>query len=475
MAETVLPRAYGVSEANDYLREYLEEDGFLTDLLVRGELTGCKRHGSGHIYFTLSEGGCSLNGAMFRAQAEKLQFVPEQGMEIVAWGKVGFYERDGRTQLYAMAFFPVGEGLLGRALAQLKENLAAEGLFDAERKKPLPLLPRSLGVITGSASAAWADIRQVALSRWPGLRIKLYPAVVQGAEAPASICAALLKAGEGGHDVLIVGRGGGAKEDLAAFNTEAVARAVAAAQIPVIAAVGHEIDWSLADLAADHRAATPSHAAALAVPLAAELLARLDDNEQKLRQTMSRYADRCRQLLQETENRLVRAVWQELAGRLDNTRMLTARLEALSPLATLKRGYAVCRNEAGKTLLCAADAETGESLEVVLAKGSLKCLVEKIKRWPWRKQKKNSPDSSSYFSAWRKSLANWNKENLHWSRRWKNTPPGWNCCVFAGAYFNRRRNSCPLIPGRKNYGVEGFFGPSGRADRSLPGAGIAVS
>jgi exodeoxyribonuclease VII large subunit len=378
MAETLLPRAYGVSELNNYLREYLEEDGLLGDLLVRGELTSYKRHSSGHIYFTLSEGGCSLNGALFRAQAQNLQFTPQQGMEIVVWGKVGFYERDGRTQLYAQAFFPLGTGAAGQALAQLKQRLAAEGLFEAQRKQPLPLLPRSLGVVTAAGSAAWADIRQVALSRWPGLRIKLYPAAVQGAEAPASICAALSKADQAGHDVLIVGRGGGASEDLAAFNTEVVARAVAAALTPLIAAVGHEIDWSLADLAADMRAATPSHAAALAVPQATELLARLDESEQQLRRALARQLARRQQALQEAEQRLQRAAGEALRWRWRKLQLLTSRLESLSPLATLRRGYAVCRNAAGHSLLSAAEAASGERLKVLLAEGSLSCLVEDI-------------------------------------------------------------------------------------------------
>jgi len=378
MAETVLPRAYGVSEVNNYLREYLEEDEFLADVLVRGELTSYKRHNSGHIYFTLSEGGCSLNGAMFRTQADNLQFIPQQGMEIVAWGRVAFYERDGRTQLYALAFFPVGEGSAAQALAQLKERLAAEGLFAEERKRPLPLLPRSLGVVTAPGSAAWADIRQVALSRWPGLRIMLYPALVQGAEAPASICAALAKAGAAKHDVLIVGRGGGASEDLAAFNTEAVARAVAAAQTPLIAAVGHEIDWTLADLAADRRASTPSHAAALAIPLATELLARLDEYEQKLRQAASRQFLLRQQRLQEGELRLTRSAKEAISEQWGKLQLLTTWLEALSPLSTLARGYAVCRNATGKSLLSAAETKPGETLNVLLAEGSLYCLVEGI-------------------------------------------------------------------------------------------------
>jgi exodeoxyribonuclease VII large subunit len=378
MAETVLPRAYAVSEVNNYIREYLGEDEFLADLLVRGELTSYKRHSSGHIYFTLSEGGCSLNGAMFRAQADNLRFVPKPGMEIVAWGRVGFYERDGRTQLYAQAFFPVGEGALGQALAQLKERLAAEGLFAAERKRPLPLLPRSLGVVTAQGSAAWADIRQVSLSRWPGLQIKLYPAVVQGADAPASICAALAKADRAGHDVLIVGRGGGGKEDLAAFNTEAVARAVAAAQTPLIAAVGHEIDWTLADLAADKRAATPSHAAALAAPQATELLARLDANERKLQQAVARYLLVQQQRLQEAEQRLARATKEAVRGHWRKLQLLTTRLESLNPLTTLARGYAVCRNAAGKSLLSATETKPGETLNVLLSEGSLNCLVKDV-------------------------------------------------------------------------------------------------
>jgi exodeoxyribonuclease VII large subunit len=378
MTETVLPRAYSVSEINNYLREYLEEDEFLADLLVRGELTGYKRHSSGHIYFSLSEGSCTLNGAMFRSQAENLQFTPKQGMEIVVWGKVGFYERDGRTQLYALAFFPLGEGAAGQALAQLKKRLAAEGLFEAERKQALPLLPHSLGVVTAQASAAWADIRQIALSRWPGLQIELYPAVVQGIEAPASICAALARADAAGHDVLIVGRGGGAAEDLAAFNTEAVARAVAATCTPLIAAIGHEIDWTLADLAADRRAATPSHAAALAIPQVADFLACLDAHEQKLRQSMARYLLLRQQLLEETERSLRRAAGEIIRTRWNKLQLLTAGLTALNPLATLARGYAICRNTAGISLLSAAEARPGEKLNVLLSEGSLNCLVEKI-------------------------------------------------------------------------------------------------
>ena len=378
MAETIIPRAYGVSEINNYITQYLAEDEFLLDVLVRGELTAFKRHGSGHIYFTLSEKGCSLAGAMFRAQAIRQRFLPQPGMEVVVWGKIGFYERDGRLQIYAQAFFPVGEGALGLALQQLKERLAAEGLFDPAHKKALPLLPHSLGVITGQGSAAWADIRQVATSRWPGLKIKLYPAIVQGAEAAASICAALAKADLAAHDVLILGRGGGAKEDLAAFNTESVARAVFTCKTPLIAAIGHEIDWSLADLAADRRAATPSHAAALAVPEVSELLARIKENEQKMQQALTRRLALQAQLLEERERRITRAVEQGIKKRRHKLQLLIASLEALSPLSTLSRGYAICRNAAGKSLLAAAEAQIGESLNILLAEGSLCCLVEKI-------------------------------------------------------------------------------------------------
>lgn len=378
MAQTVLPRAYGVAQINNYLREYLQEDELLADLLVKGELTSYKRHSSGHIYFTLSEAGCSLNGAMFRSQAAQADFLPEAGMEVVVWGSVSLYERDGRAQLYARAFFPVGQGAAEHTLALLKQKLAEEGLFEAERKRPLPLLPASLGVVTAAGSAAWADIQAVAARRFPGLKITLYPALVQGAEAPASIAAALAKADKAGHGVLIVGRGGGAQEDLSAFNTEAVARAVAETRTPLISAVGHEIDLTLADLAADVRAATPSHAAMLAAPERAELLARLAEQQRRLRQALAQGLSLREQRLNTAYTALRQTATQAEQKNRAALALLAGHLEALSPLATLARGYAVCRNSAGQSLRRADEARLGENVSVLLAQGTLSCTVEGI-------------------------------------------------------------------------------------------------
>jgi exodeoxyribonuclease VII large subunit len=399
MAETVLPRAYGVSEINNYLREYLAEDDLLADLLVQGELTSLKRHASGHIYFTLTEGGCSISGALFRNQADFLRFEPTVGMVIAVWGNIGYYERDGRTQLYARAFLPLGDGLAANQFEQLKQKLAAEGLFAMERKKQLPFLPKSVGVITGASSAAWADIERVAKARWPALPLKLYAATVQGVQAPESIVLALRKSDNAGHGLLILGRGGGASEDLAAFNSELVARTLADLQTPVISAVGHETDTTLADLVADVRAATPSHAAMLAVPEVTELLTELDNLNNRLQQAAQRQLAGYRLrlaaleaspalsqpqvLLQPMQQALAAAdanleqqrqsIWQAKQQALQ---IAVAKLESQSPLAILSRGYAVCRDSAGHSIRNAAETEIGQSLEVLLTVGSLQCKVE---------------------------------------------------------------------------------------------------
>ncbi|MCL2496505.1 MAG: exodeoxyribonuclease VII large subunit, partial [Clostridiales bacterium] len=356
MAENVAPRAYSVSEINNYLREYVAEDEFLADIMVRGELTGYKQHSSGHIYFMLSEGGCSLSGVMFRSQAERVSFLPQTGMELAIWGGLRLYERDGVVRLYAREFFPLGEGLSGAALTRLKEKLAAEGLFDARRKQALPLIPQSLGVVSAAASAAWADIQAVAYQRWPGLKIQLYPALVQGTEAPASIAAALAKADKAGHSVLIVGRGGGAQEDLSAFNTEVVARAMAGAYTPLISAVGHEIDLTLADLAADLRASTPSHAASLAVPQKSEIMERLTGYELRLRQALTRGIMIQQRRLKTVQDRLRQAAIAAMRQRRAELNMLAASLHSLSPLAALTRGYAICLNAARQTLRRSGEA-----------------------------------------------------------------------------------------------------------------------
>ena len=209
MAEAVYPRAYGVAEITYYLKQYLEEDGFLAQLAVAGQISGYKAHPSGHCYFQLREGASSLKAVMFRRYAVGLDWQPRDGDQAVAVGAISLYERDGCCQLYVQALLPAGAGREARQLAELKQRLAAEGLFSPERKRPLPLYPLSVGVITSREGAAWADIRRIAGQRHPGLDLRLYPALVQGEQAPASLAAALAQADRGGHEVLLLGRGGG--------------------------------------------------------------------------------------------------------------------------------------------------------------------------------------------------------------------------------------------------------------------------
>lgn len=399
MAENIYPRAYGVREINYYLREYLAEDPFLSSIAVKGEISGFKAHASGHIYFTLREQDCGLKAVMFRREAAALAWRPKDGDQAVAVGAVALYERDGVCQLYVQALFPEGAGRVNQAREELKRRLEAEGLFDPARKRPLPAYAFDIGVITAADSAAWADIRRIALSRLPGIRLTLYPALVQGTAASASLAAAIAKADAGGHQLLICGRGGGAEEDLAAFDHELVVRAIAAAQTPLISAVGHESDTTLADLAADVRAATPTHAATLAVPDAAELVDLLERREQRLRQAALTALAARRQRLQTLVNapcllrpaamlqpaytRLERAE-QRLRqaaedGCAEKNRQLAAAamvLDYLNPLATLARGYALVSDNAGALLRDAAAVRPGDGIVVRPGRGLIRARVE---------------------------------------------------------------------------------------------------
>lgn len=398
MAQNVYPRVLDVEELTYYLKEYLAEDQFLTSVAVRGQVAGFKAHGSGHIFFTLRGGTSSLRVVMFRRHALELAWAPRDGDRLVAVGAVALYERDSVCQLYAETLLPDGAGEQALNLARLKERLQEEGLFAPERKQPLPHFAASLGVITAADSAAWADISRIALSRSPGLRLRLYPALVQGPNAPESLARAIAMADAGGHDVLICGRGGGAEEDLAAFNSELVVRAIANARTPLISAVGHESDLSLADLAADLRAATPTHAAALAAPDAAGLLADLGELEQRLnqalRQRLSWERERLerlaaapaltrpetlllpgRQRLEQAEGRLRELAaghLQEYRQALDNLALLW---NTLGPRLTLERGYAIVSGSDGQPLRQAAGLRAGDQVRVRLARGGFVAQV----------------------------------------------------------------------------------------------------
>lgn len=374
MAETVRPRIYGVAEITYYLKQYLAEEPFLEQLAIRGEISGFKAHSSGHIYFTLKERDSSLSSVMFRRYAAALNFTPHDGEEVVVIGSVSLYERNGSCQIYVEEIFPSGGGAQARALAELKERLAREGLFDEERKQPLPRFAFNIGVITSGEGAAWADIQRIAYSRNPGVKLQLYPALVQGDAAPESLAAALAAADRGGHDLLIIGRGGGAGEDLAAFDSEQVVRAVAAAQTPLISAVGHESDFTLCDLAADLRAATPTHAAQLAVTDAAATLEEIA----RLSAAMTSGAER---LLQRLQQRLAvydptAAARKSLAAYQQHLTVETARLEAFNPQVTLERGFSLVETADGTLIRSLRQVSPGERIAIRTADGSFTAIVE---------------------------------------------------------------------------------------------------
>lgn len=391
---------YGVSEINYYLKEYLAENRLLSNVTVKGELSGCKNHSTGHIYFSLREQGCSLKGIMFRSYASKLKFKPFDGMEVLVNGNISFYERDGICQIYARSMIPASAGgAEAIALEKLKAQLQSEGIFDLSRKKPLPFLPESVGVVTSAEGAAWADIQKVARGRWQGVNLIIYNALVQGEQAPDSIANAIAMADSYGHSLLIVGRGGGANEDLAAFNSEIVVRAIASAQTPVISAVGHEVDVTLADLAADVRAATPTHAAELAIPDTEKLLAALSTYQERIKQAVEKRISMgnerinalcrrpaLRQPLQLLE-RKQRSVDDDAAAlqtyainainqSKSSLALAAASLEALSPLATLERGYALCSDQQGNIIKDPLQLEIGDPLNLTVARGLLLCRIE---------------------------------------------------------------------------------------------------
>lgn len=399
MSETVYPRAYGVREINYYLRQYLAEDDFLANIAICGEISGYKAHHSGHIYFALREGDCGLKAVMFRREAATLKWRPKDGDQVIAVGAVALYERDGNCQLYVRSLFPEGTGRANQEREKLRRRLEAEGLFDPARKQPLPAYAFDLGVITAADSAAWADIRRIVINRLPAARIKLYPALVQGTAAPASLVAAIAEADAGGHQLLICGRGGGSEEDLAAFDQEQVVRAIASTRTPLISAVGHESDITLADLAADLRAATPTHAAALAVPDAAELSTLLMRQAQRLyvaaETALKAKRERLRLLAALPSLARPQAMLQPAWSRLDHDERALQQaarrgfeyksgclaaavraLDYLDPLAVLKRGYALASDAAGALIRDAGALQPGEQIVIRPARGLIWARVE---------------------------------------------------------------------------------------------------
>jgi exodeoxyribonuclease VII large subunit len=391
-------RTYTVRELTAELRAVLE-DGF-SAIWVDGEISNFKHHTSGHMYFTLKDAEAQIRAVMFRGNNRLLKFQPTDGQQVLVFGTVTVYERRGEYQIGVEFMEPKGVGALQLAFEQLKARLGAEGLFDPGRKRPLPRLPRKIGVITSPTGAAIRDMLSIIGRRFPGLAILIAPVQVQGETAAAEIAAAIGRLGRRADlDVLIVARGGGSLEDLWAFNEEVVARAIAASPLPVISAVGHETDVTIADFVADLRAPTPSAAAELVVAQRDELAQRVDDLAARAagaaaaliaaRQERVRMLHRHLALLSpearvERQAERLQALQQRLQGWWDRTqvrreeslRLLAGKLDALSPLAILARGYAICFALPERRILkAAAEAAAGSQVAVRLQRGELTCLV----------------------------------------------------------------------------------------------------
>ncbi len=393
-------RIYDVSEVNQYIKEILDNQPELSDILIRGELSNYKVYPSGHHYFTLKDSQGALRCVMFKGSAMKLRFRPENGMQVVASGRISVFPRDGAYQLYCTHLSADGVGDLYVAFEQLKEKLLREGLFDQSHKKPLPLFPQRIAIITSSAGAAVHDMIRILRRRYPLAKVLLLPVRVQGVEAPPEIVGAIRYANRWQlADVIITGRGGGSLEDLWAFNDERVARAIYESQIPVISAVGHEPDVTISDFVADRRASTPSNAAEIAVPDMASLLRQLQDRQSRLSQSQLNLLDGCRRRLKELSGRRAvtdpAAFLQDRRLQLDYVQQklgtaargmverdlrrfasLAAQLDAMSPLKVLGRGYAMVQDETGQVLRSAQQAELGQTVHVRLAQGSLDCTVK---------------------------------------------------------------------------------------------------
>ena len=389
-----------VSELNAHIKGLLDSDLLLGSLAVRGELSNYKVYSSGHHYFTLKDAESSLKCVMFRSSASRIRFRPENGMGVTAVGSVSVYPRDGVYQLYCSELIPTGMGDLYLAFEQLKVRLSKEGLFDPSHKKPLPAYPKRIAVITSGSGAAVRDIIRVLGHRWPDTEVVILPVRVQGVEAPPEIVGAIRYANRYRvGDLIITGRGGGSMEDLWAFNDERVARAIYDSELPVISAVGHEPDVTIADFVADLRAATPSNAAELAAPDQADVRETLNGYrsrfEHALRRQLAEGANRLKDLsgrkvlasptayldfkrmeLDRLQGRIVTVSEGWLASRRQQFGQTAAALDAMSPLKVLARGYAVATNEKGAIIRNTADVVNGEKLRLRVTDGLIPCRVE---------------------------------------------------------------------------------------------------
>ena len=406
MSGTQLP-VYSVSQVNGYLKELVDGDPLLRGLLVRGEVSNYKCYPSGHHYFSLKDEQGSIRCVMFRGDAARLRFKPVNGLSVIAYGRVSVYPRDGQYQLYCTQLMEDGRGALDRAFEELKKKLEAQGLFDPAKKQPLPAYPRRIALVTSPAGAAVRDMIRILRQRWPLTEVLVVPVRVQGEGAAEEIAAAIHQVNNRDDiDLIITGRGGGSREDLWAFNEEPVAWAIALSNIPVISAVGHEPDVTISDYVADLRASTPSNAAELAVPDQQQERQRLEGLTLRLRQAMEVQLDRDRKELRRLEqSRVLRnpvavvddqrmrlyGVQRRLAMALERTLRrgrvelagLAGRVDAMSPLKVLSRGYAIAKAE-GRAVTTVEQVQPGQAMDVLVADGVYHCRVEEKEEQQWR-------------------------------------------------------------------------------------------
>ena len=394
-----------VTALNQYVKGLLDRDRLLSQVLVRSEISNYKVYPSGHHYFSLKDAESSIRCVMFRREAASLRFRPENGMKVVASGRVSVFPRDGVYQLYCNHMMPDGMGELAYAFEQLKNRLYKEGLFDPARKKPLPAYPHTIALITSPAGAAVRDMIRILGARWPMAKVLVVPVRVQGEGAAQEIAQALDLVNTGQMaDLILTGRGGGSMEDLWAFNEEVVARAIARSAIPVIAAVGHEPDVTIADFAADLRASTPSNGAERAVPDQGELRDVLAHWEARLQRAMDRTLQKerakaspflqsplrtiqeKRMLLDYQQQRLVHGMERNLQTGREQTARLAASLEALSPFRVLSRGYSIAQKEDGTVLSSIQQVSVGEALSLRLADGQVTCTATGKEKHRWQKR-----------------------------------------------------------------------------------------
>ena len=407
-------RIITVSELNEYLKMLFEYDEILRNIYIKGEISNFTNHyKTGHFYFSLKDAGGSVRAVMFRSSASKLKFKPENGMRVIVGGRVGVFPRDGQYQVYVDVMEPDGVGALYMAYEQLRAKLEKEGLFAEERKKPLPRFPKRIGIVTSPTGAAIRDMLHITGRRFPSAEIVLYPALVQGVDAAASIARGIRYFNtKKSVDLLIVGRGGGSLEDLWAFNEELLVRAVADSELPVISAVGHETDFTLCDFAADLRAPTPSAAAELAVPDTEELLSSLGHMNERISLAMSRrlakgrdrlgllsssrmlkdpraFIDDKRMALAMDEQALYARMERILAAKRAEFQYKTAKMEALNPLAVVARGYSAVFDEKGILVKSVSQLAPGDGVSFALTDGKVHARVEKIESEKIREEDQN--------------------------------------------------------------------------------------